>query len=581
MASALWRLLPFALAWGAPVALAAPRLEVRGASHIDVRTSHTTDSLAVSATLLDDVDRPIRDATVLVRFAAADGTSLRARPCAPPPGSSAVPGTEAVSVTTDPDGTLCVRADRPAGGGAATAKLAFAGSHLLKGSEADASIDPSRAAVELSFDPATRGPQVVMLGEGAVSLNAVATLDDPSLPSSDLVLHLEGEHGRHLADAPTDRKGVARFVVPEAALGAPGPGVLRLSFDGDGRHAHATREVPCERRVRVVLRPHEVDANGRARAEETEAGVQIDVDALTAQGSPVPGGSVEGVVDGAVVGAAPIVAARARLTLPAASARGKDVRIGVRYVPDVPWYVAGRPAALDLGVRRTLLLRRLGVMALGLAVFAWFFLARSRLFATFERAKGAKVAGGHEPAAMPTARIDVLAAHGDARTTWEGRVVDAHDGGSVRHATIVLERAGFGAVEKIAETTADDAGRFVLDAPSARPGDQLSVEGRLHQRLVRAAPAHGTVEVSLVSRRRAVLRRLVDWARGRGGPFATKHEPTPGQVRRAAGDGRTARWATAVEGAAFGHAEVDARVEMEVDALGHEGEDSSSGSGAR
>src|SRR5208283_5709207 len=101
-------------------------------------------------------------------------------------------------------------------------------------------------------------------------------------------------------------------------------------------------------------------------------------------------------------------------------------------------------------------------------------------------------------------------------------------------------------------------------------GDQITVEGALHARVVRSAPARGILEVALVSRRRAVLRRLVDWAKRRGGRFDAMADPTPAQVRRAAGeDARAARWAGAVEAAAFGPGTVDASVEAEIDRLGH------------
>jgi hypothetical protein len=60
----------------------------------------------------------------------------------------------------------------------------------------------------------------------------------------------------------------------------------------------------------------------------------------------------------------------------------------------------------------------------------------------------------------------------------------------------------------------------------------------------------------------------VDWAKMRGKPFDVRPEPTPAHVRRVAGDDvNTARWASAVERAAFSGVEVDARLESEIDKL--------------
>jgi hypothetical protein len=68
----------------------------------------------------------------------------------------------------------------------------------------------------------------------------------------------------------------------------------------------------------------------------------------------------------------------------------------------------------------------------------------------------------------------------------------------------------------------------------------------------------------LTSRRRAVLRRLVRWARAPGSPWSRGGEPTPGEVAAVAarrGDPRTAHWAEGVQAAAFGGAPVDEAVE--------------------
>ena len=104
--------------------------------------------------------------------------------------------------------------------------------------------------------------------------------------------------------------------------------------------------------------------------------------------------------------------------------------------------------------------------------------------------------------------------------------------------------------------------------PSARLGDELAIEAPLHVALRRPLPPPGDLDAQLVQRKRALLGRLVGWAKLRGRPFDARPEPTPGHVRHVAGDDfRVARWADAVERAAYGGEPVDARVEADVDRL--------------
>ncbi|MGD0528844.1 MAG: hypothetical protein ABSE49_27145, partial [Polyangiaceae bacterium] len=135
-------------------------------------------------------------------------------------------------------------------------------------------------------------------------------------------------------------------------------------------------------------------------------------------------------------------------------------------------------------------------------------------------------------------------------------------------ATVTLERPGFRGVEVLARATADDAGVFVLPPVEAHPGDLLVAEGRVHSALRRPLPPAGELDVALVLRKRAVLNQLVAWARRRGRPFDGKPEPTPGHVRRAAAaEVGVARWAEAVERAAYGEGLIDEAAQREVDRL--------------
>jgi hypothetical protein len=147
-------------------------------------------------------------------------------------------------------------------------------------------------------------------------------------------------------------------------------------------------------------------------------------------------------------------------------------------------------------------------------------------------------------------------------------VIDAHDGVALAGVRLLIERRGFGGVEVTAEATSDSAGAFVLPPAVTQPGDQLAAEGRLHAVLRGPVPPCGELQVALRLRKRALLDRLVAWARLRGQPFDAQPEPTPAHVRRVASDeGAVARWADAVEQAAFGGTIVDGRGQAQVDEL--------------
>jgi hypothetical protein len=132
-----------------------------------------------------------------------------------------------------------------------------------------------------------------------------------------------------------------------------------------------------------------------------------------------------------------------------------------------------------------------------------------------------------------------------------------------------VDRGTFDGRSVLASVGTDAQGSFELPPIAGIVGDeQIAVEAPLHARLVQPLPPAGELSIALVLRRRALLARLVTWARKRGRPFDMKPEPTPGHVRRtAAEDFQTARWADAVEKAVFGAGEVDARTEREIERM--------------
>jgi hypothetical protein len=104
-------------------------------------------------------------------------------------------------------------------------------------------------------------------------------------------------------------------------------------------------------------------------------------------------------------------------------------------------------------------------------------------------------------------------------------------------------------------------------ADRTREGARLEVRAPFHVDLIRALPPPGRLSIALVQRRRALLDRLVAWARRAGAPWTTPGEPTPGDVARVArrvGSGSVAGWAERLEVAAYGPEPVDEAAEQAV-----------------
>ena len=76
----------------------------------------------------------------------------------------------------------------------------------------------------------------------------------------------------------------------------------------------------------------------------------------------------------------------------------------------------------------------------------------------------------------------------------------------------------------------------------------------------------GLLELSLISRRRALMQRLVRWAERRGKPWTRPSgEPTPAQIAAVAvneAEPEVERWARGVERLAFGPTPPDAAAEQ-------------------
>ncbi|MGH7434400.1 MAG: hypothetical protein ACRENE_01865, partial [Polyangiaceae bacterium] len=386
-----------------------------------------------------------------------------------------------------------------------------------------------------------------------------------------LRIAVTNEAGEAVGEATTRASGHALVVAGSTRLGKVGLGRLRATFAGSATASAAACSIAIERRAHVDL--------SIAGAEAAEVGVRLppgnpadgallEVKATArcaaAGCSGVPTGAVEARLGDSVVGAAALEQGQASLLVTFDPPVDPEAVLRLRYLPDAPSFLAGDELVAHMPVRGPSPWRRIVYSLAGLAIAMWLVFDRARPW----RGLGAAARGaGRKEGQEPVARVDVIAPLASGRG-WTGTVVDAHDAVPVADARVAIERRGFERVQAVVESLSGQDGRFTLAAVDLAPGDEIVVEGDVHARLRDAAPRSGDLRVALVLRRRALLDRLVGWARKRGKPFDARPDPTPGHVRRAAGsESPVGRWADAIEKAAFGGEVVDAAAQAQVDAL--------------
>ncbi len=577
----------------APAHAQALKIRVRGAGRIEARASRADGEVLLYGALTDDAGRPLPNETIttLVRRESdprdartAEGVRA-ARGCdsssdSPSAGSAGrglahdraygvrVAGaTDApeVLLVTDEDGRFCFRTkldpDRYA------AELTWKGTNLVEPAALRLAFDTSRQALALRFDPT---PRIVPLESPRTNLEVVALLDENGSPTvaPNLAIAIATESDTALGAETTDRSGRARFAIDSTKLGPPGRGELRAAFAGNADVAFSSQVVEIERHVKVSLHVPAAE-HGELERKVPDDGIPLLVDVTSIAGA-VPEGTVEARLGEVVVGAAPVERGLARLTV-TFTAPGDEAAVQLRYVPVSPWFEPLGETTIRLPIRGPGILAKAPLLLAGLAVMAFFLLGRVTSSARKTKPERDAKKAGEAREGKP--RVDVVRPAMAGERGWTGRLVDAHEGTPIAGARVWIERGSFEGRTMLATTTTDAGGRFVLEEPPGglSSGEVLGAESRLHARHTQSLPAAGELSIALVQRRRALLARLVAWARRAGGPFDVKPEPTPGHVKRAAGDDfRTARWADEVERAVFGGAEVDARAEAEIDRLAPE-----------
>jgi len=568
----------------APIGVIGLRVHVRGTAELHAVATADHGELTVHGELIDDAGTPIAGAPIGVQ-AFDGGAPLHVGPLRacdeasgrPPPRG----GPDDLVVETDDHGGFCAIGRAPALKMAL--KLRFRGSKLHDGAELEVPVEaaqPHLLRTILRFEPP---PETLDLDRESHTVTASVRVDRSdagrqgpagSAQRASLPLVLIDERGAHVADALTGGDGRARFEVKTTALAGPGAGELVARFAGNAVLGKAEWSQPILRRADAHLAlTHPVD---RADAEE---GVTLDVDVTTARG-PVSGGVVEvrrvapsyasagSAGDGSrpqggeSVGAGTVDElghARIIATFPAGGAT--QVPLALRYVPAAPWYRAGPELRVEVklagpGMGRQILLALVVITAAAWVVGGW------------RRSPRPPIAPGIEGTqAPPSGRpgVHVLASPPDL-VGWRGTVTDAHDGSPVPGARLAVVAPAFEGDGVVARAIADENGAFTLEA-AYRSDARLVVDAVEHSTHEQALPPPSILGVALITRRRALVERLVRWARQKGAPFDGVPEPTPGHVRRVASRASAQDvevWAGRVEQAAYGPDAVGADLEREV-----------------
>jgi Domain of unknown function (DUF4129) len=533
---------------GVPRRAGAVPLLVRGSATLDARVALHGDALELSGTLKDESGEPI-DASVRMQVVDHAGGAPRALPpaelCAPAPGSHVLATAAEYRITPDRSGAFCVHVSGRALTG--FAELSFDGNRYYAPISIAVAIDASRRSLSLRFAPR---PSSLALERPLHSV-WVETRVDPSESRDEMTEAIQLELSFAPAEGASVRLGTSTvragerglFTLRSRDLGLPGPGRLCVAFAGSPTLQPARRCVPVDRTAEVVL-----TQAGRLQGDDPETGVRVPVAVGTALGA-VSSGQVEALVGGDSVGTAPVSDGAAEVVATFDAPHGGQVPMTLHYLPDAPWWRAGAELHVMVPVRAPSPWRRWPWAAAALAIALYVVQGWRR------PARGEPKKKPRAPTLAPgSASLDVVAT-GPAHSGWRGTVLDAHDATPVPDARVAAIVPAFRGDGVVGETFTDAEGKFALDHVASADGARLQVSAHWHSTLVRALPAAGQLAIHLVSRRRALLDRLVTWAVRRGRPWHDGSDPTPGQVARAAenhGAPQVREWAEAVERAAYG-----------------------------
>jgi hypothetical protein len=551
--------LSLALTWLAYSDLASAQRAVRiqaQSSFVDVSRVATVDGVEIRGRLLDDTEQPIELASIELELGAARARGaflqcnsrepLRRKPGRP----------SRLAVQADAGGTFCVHASGARVGADAPLTLVFSGDafHLgvrtavppivprlvlalaFEAPALELTLDRARHALRVNVAPQATPPPA--LAPVALELVLITMAKEVSLARAEWRL---GEPS-------------VEFSVSSEALGAPGPARLVARHRGSGSVAATEAEAVALRIAPVVL---------DARIERRDAdGVLIEVGSESVGGLSAPGW-VEAHAGSERLAATPLEAGRAQLAIELSSS-DQPMSLQLRYRGDDPWWVPGGPVELVVPAGEPAAPVRWPWLVLLLPIGYLFVRALERPgFSTLP------LPPAPAPPPQPVAEVELLAASSPA-SGWSGIVRDAHDATPIAAARISIVLPEGESQPQGPSTSSDAEGRFRLGPFPVTVGATLRVTARAHSELTRPLPPAGRIGVALVSRRRTLVRRLVDWARAAGAPWTGASEPTPAEVLDVAlrrDEPAVADWARSIESAAFGQRAPDAQQEARLVAL--------------
>lgn len=531
------------------------RLRVRAdAAFVNVGVVRSVSGTDVAGGLRDDTGQPLVDVEVTLKASSDPGT-----PTACPRGTAPRVDGSKVAMRTDSLGAFCVRfaPGAPVDG----LVLGYSGDAYHGAATSPVPLETGNRRLSLQFEEpelsASLDSESLIVWVDVTAADGVGVGDPIRLVLShraDPSSNVETEVGA------TDVQvgGRARFDVETRLLGAPGSGKLIVRFSGSAEFAPAEETALIERRATANL----ALAAAVPPSDPTE-GVELHVAVSSVQGA-VGEGWVEALADGQTVGIAGVTAGAARLVATFSPPRGRPAAVVIRYVPARDGFRPGESITAVIPIRPASPWGGAPWLVAAGAVGYWVVRAWRR------PARAARGKTPPEPSA--TGRSEALLLERDATGSgWRGRVVDAHDGTAIEGARVTLVVPVFDG-EGVAGSflTGVDGSFQIAHVPAAKQeGARLVAAARHHATLTQPVPPDGTLAVYLVSRRRALLDRLVRWAREAGRPWSRRRggEPTPLDVAETANHfnhGDVAAWAAAVEEAAFGPVAPDEVREKEI-----------------
>jgi hypothetical protein len=514
------------------------------------------DGVEIRGRLVDDTERPIASASIELEanVARLQGAPLDCKGQRPLRRRGERRPLR-FALVTEADGTFCVRMPSASRSEDGALALVFAGDAFQLGARLTVPPVLPRITLALAFE----APSLELPLDRSEHTIRVRVTADPAPPASLRSAPLE----LSLA-TPTRETAIARadwlrdsasveFSVDSQALGAPGPARLIA------RHRAGSGPLAPAQAQAVALRIAPVHLAAALERRDAD-GALIDVQSASVGGLSAPGW-VEAYADGERLGGTILEQGHARLALELGASE-QAITVELRYRGDDPWWVPGPRVELIVPPGKVAAPLRWPWLALLVPIGYLFVRALERPgFSTQPVAPS--------PPPLPVAEIELLEASPEA-SGWSGLVRDAHDSTPIAGANIAIVPAERDGQPSGPRAVSDSEGRFRLESIAIMPGTTLHVSAPAHSSLTRPLPPEGRIGVALVSRRRTIVRRLVDWARSAGAPWAGTSEPTPGEVLDVAlrrEEPRIAQWARSIEAAAFGRIAPDEQREAQLRAL--------------